>query len=116
MTGYDVTNSSWAKLSRRRIARLRRMPVAQIIVLLLVAISKLSESLKLRQGLQSTGHLGQRVVRDGQECADGARSERVRSRDLADCQQAILKLVVSRTQGENIIGSEDARWLAMSLQ
>ena len=75
MAGYDDSNSSWAKLSRRRIARLRRIAVAQIIVLLIIAIDRLSETLKLRQGLQSIGHLGQRVVRDGQECADDVRSE-----------------------------------------
>ena len=62
--GQGVSNSSSAKLSRRCIARHRGIAVAQIIVLLLICGGWLSDVLKLRQGLQSAGHLGQRVVRD----------------------------------------------------
>ena len=39
-------------------------------------------------------------------CADGAQSGRVRSIDLADCQQAILKLVVNRKRVKSMVGVE----------
>ena len=64
MAGHGVSNSSWAQLSRRRTARHRRVTAAPITVLLLLANGKLSETLKLRQGLQSAVHLKQRIVRD----------------------------------------------------